>query len=380
MPWSLLYHLGTYPALLAVLAAVIVLLAGFRSANWARFRRQSLFLVLVMAIGPGVIANAILKDHWGRPRPRDVAELGGMWPYEPLLTIDPLSPGKSFPCGHATMGFFFVTAYFLLRARHPRQARVALAVALAMGLAIGWARVVQGGHFPSDVAWAAGLLWLVSAVLARVLRVDDVPASVPGFRPVSWARLSALFLLVPAVIFLVLLATPLDRKESHAAANPPAGTYEFRLRVPFGETTLQGGDTVAVNAQAHGFGLPGGGLKSTWKESTDGESIPRFELKQRVSGIHTEINQSLHAMVPTASAGRVHLTQGSGTVRLKLPATAVTNPPRRWIIELESGDVEITPGPLPYRLKIGEKREGPADAPDEIELRLGGKVNFRITR
>ena len=380
MPWSLLYHLGTYPALIVVLTAVVVLLVGFRLAPWARFRRHALFLVLVLAIGPGLITNAILKDHWGRPRPRDVAELGGLWPYEPLLTIDPLSPGKSFPCGHATMGFFFVTGYFLLRARHPVQARIALVAALAFGVAIGWARVVQGGHFPSDVAWAAGVLWMVSAVMARVLRVDLVPEAMPDFRPVPWPRLSISLLLVPTVVFLGLMATPLDRKEHLTVSNPPAGPYELRLQVPMGDTTLDAGKALEIRAQSHGFGLPGGGLKAVWKEPEASEDAPRYEFKQRVSGLHTEINQTLHATIPVDSTVRVHVTQSSGTVRVKLPSVAPASPPRKWIIELTDGEVDISPGPLPYRIKNGDKREGPADAPDEIELRLGPGVNCRIAR
>jgi hypothetical protein len=278
------------------------------------------------------------------------------------------------------MGFFFVTGYFLLRARHPVQARIALVAALAFGMAIGWARVVQGGHFPSDVAWAAGVLWLVSAVMARVLRVDLVPEAAPDFQPVSWPRLSTLFLLVPTVVFLVLMATPLDRKEHHLVPNPPAGTYELRLQLPMGDTTLDTGKSLEIRAQSHGFGLPGGGLKALWKEPTASDDAPRYEFKQRVSGLHTEINQTLHATVPVDSPVRVHVTQESGTVRVKLPSMPPASPPRKWIVELADGEVDITPGPLPYRIKHGDKREGPADAPDEIELRLGPGVNYRIAR
>src|SRR6516225_4461571 len=30
-----------------------------------------------IALAPGVVANLVLKEHWGRPRPIDVAEFGG---------------------------------------------------------------------------------------------------------------------------------------------------------------------------------------------------------------------------------------------------------------------------------------------------------------
>ena len=155
-PWSVLYQLGPFPALATALVAVLVLLAGLRLAKPARFRRHSLYVISVLVLGPGLIANAILKDHWGRPRPRDVRELGGVFPYEPLLTIDPLSPGKSFPSGHATMGFFFFTLYFLLRKHRPRWAMAALAGTCAAGLMIGWARVVARRAFPERRALGRG--------------------------------------------------------------------------------------------------------------------------------------------------------------------------------------------------------------------------------
>src|SRR5262249_18536369 len=38
---------------------------------------QWLFLAICLAAGPGLVANAVLKDHWGRARPKQVAEFGG---------------------------------------------------------------------------------------------------------------------------------------------------------------------------------------------------------------------------------------------------------------------------------------------------------------
>ena len=39
--------------------------------------RAALFLVLTLALGPGIVANTLLKDHWGRARPIDVVEFAG---------------------------------------------------------------------------------------------------------------------------------------------------------------------------------------------------------------------------------------------------------------------------------------------------------------
>src|ERR1700737_1343732 len=39
--------------------------------------RAIVLMLLSLALAPGVLANLVLKEHWGRPRPIDVAEFGG---------------------------------------------------------------------------------------------------------------------------------------------------------------------------------------------------------------------------------------------------------------------------------------------------------------
>src|SRR4051812_8492190 len=36
--------------------------------------RVAVFLLLSLALGPGLVVNAVLKDHWGRARPTQVTE------------------------------------------------------------------------------------------------------------------------------------------------------------------------------------------------------------------------------------------------------------------------------------------------------------------
>src|SRR5256885_10396305 len=39
--------------------------------------RAAIFLIATLALAPGLMANAILKDYWGRPRPAEVTEFYG---------------------------------------------------------------------------------------------------------------------------------------------------------------------------------------------------------------------------------------------------------------------------------------------------------------
>jgi lipid A 4'-phosphatase len=131
---------------------------------WRLDRKALLFVALSTAIGPGLIANTVLKDHWGRARPTQVEAFGGALHFTPA----PL-PGAeclrncSFVSGHAALGFSLVAFAFLLPPGATRRRGVA--AALGFGLFIGVVRIAQGGHFLSDVVWAGLLVFGITGIL-----------------------------------------------------------------------------------------------------------------------------------------------------------------------------------------------------------------------
>src|SRR5690606_18360570 len=46
--------------------------------------RDSLFGLLALALGPGLLVNGILKEVWGRARPREILEFGGDATFTPV--------------------------------------------------------------------------------------------------------------------------------------------------------------------------------------------------------------------------------------------------------------------------------------------------------
>lgn len=315
--WGVLYKMGTLPAILTVLTAITVLLLGLRSAKWSRFRRPGIYLIFVLALGPGIIVNSILKDHWGRPRPRDAAELGGQYRFEEILAIDLSSPGKSFPCGHATMGFFFFAGYFLLRSRHRAAAHAFLWFALVYGTLIGVARLMQGGHFASDTLWAGGIIWLVCAGLAYALRLDQPLITPATFRPVNWPTLFAVGLLLPTVIFAALLATPISHSSSYQATTSHA--TKLSIKAIDGIVTIQPGENFSIDVTAAGHGIPGAAYKPTWNQesATDGREL--LEFKQRVSGLSTEYIQHVTATYTPQFVHEIQLEMERGKTIITLP-------------------------------------------------------------
>jgi lipid A 4'-phosphatase len=168
-PWMLLYRAAPWIAASLGVAALAALGAGIvqRRAQW---RRDAIFVLLALALGPGLVINAVLKDHWGRPRPRDVIEFGGPFHY----VVAPLQGegGKSFPCGDCSLGFLCAAGWWIWRRRRPRLAVASLAIGLALGTVLGLGRMAAGGHFLSDVAWSALLtLGVAHALYHHVLRI-----------------------------------------------------------------------------------------------------------------------------------------------------------------------------------------------------------------
>jgi len=134
--------------------------------------RAVAFLLLSLALGPGLLVNTVLKDHWGRARPAQVTEFGGSQHFTPaLIPTDQCVRNCSFPAGHPAIGFYLVSFAFLVR--DPRRRRVAEGAAIAAGAVFGVARIAQGGHFLSDVVFSGLLVYGTSWLLYRAIVVHD---------------------------------------------------------------------------------------------------------------------------------------------------------------------------------------------------------------
>lgn len=135
--------LGGIPVLtLATLtSAGFLLVAGKR--NWA--------LLLVIAVGGGLLLASGLKEFFDRPRPDLVPHAVRVYT-------------QSFPSSHAMLSAVtYLTLGALLARSQPRWGVKAymLGVAILLTLLIGMSRVYLGVHWPTDVlaGWCAGAAW-----------------------------------------------------------------------------------------------------------------------------------------------------------------------------------------------------------------------------
>lgn len=171
-PWDFIYDYAVYPSFMLAGISLIVLVLSLYYQSLVKYRVPATFLVLLLVLGPGLVVNVLLKDNHGRPRPREIVEFGGKHEYSQIWQKGDTGKNSSFPSGHASAGFYLMAPWFLLRKKRFPLATGFLVFGMAYGSMVGAARIMQGGHFLSDVVWAGGLVYLTGEVLALLLKTD----------------------------------------------------------------------------------------------------------------------------------------------------------------------------------------------------------------
>jgi len=154
--------------------------------------RAILLMLLTLALVPGVLADVVLKKHWGRPRPIDVAEFGGQEHFRPWWDPRGDCPTNcSFIAGEPSGAFWTMSA----AAVAPPQWRApAYAAALVFGSAVGVMRMAAGGHFFTDVVFAGVFaflaIWIAHGWLYRwrPTRISDAAVETALERLLGKAR------------------------------------------------------------------------------------------------------------------------------------------------------------------------------------------------
>ncbi|MDR3424037.1 MAG: phosphatase PAP2 family protein [Alphaproteobacteria bacterium] len=136
------------PYLIAAALAVALLLEVKGLAP----RRAFLFVAASYALGPGLLVNGILKEFSGRARPAQIAQFGGLSHFTPaFIFTNQCAHNCSFTAGDPSVGFALIAFAFLF----PRFRLPLTFLALFVGCGFGIIRIMQGGHFLSDVCATA---------------------------------------------------------------------------------------------------------------------------------------------------------------------------------------------------------------------------------
>jgi undecaprenyl-diphosphatase len=157
----------------AILGMVTVATLGYLLLT----RRRGAAILVASAIVGGMVASALLKLGFERPRPDLVPH--GMRVYT-----------ASFPSGHAMLSAitYLTLGALLARVHKPRRVKIFfLSLAIFLTIIVGASRVYLGVHWPSDVlagwcigsAWA-GLCWYLALLLQRKGQVETEAPAGPG--------------------------------------------------------------------------------------------------------------------------------------------------------------------------------------------------------
>lgn len=343
-----LYRFGAQPANLAGLLGALAFGFSFRGTKHRHWRGPGLFLFLLLALGPGLLVNGILKPVFGRPRPTDVTDLGGLWQFQRALHPGVPGRGVSFPSGHAASAWYFLGLPFLFRGW---RRWLAAFFAVAFGALMAFARVSQGAHFVSDTLFSGALLLLLAAGLSPLIHWQPRAAFFKrtsvrwalGLGLLAWLSLSKVVYedrrffagwqngpggptqLAPQMRFL-----------SYQAPTPPSDLAldmdlrSYDVAVNFDQSMEGVILPLKFNARFHGQGLPGA------KETLDQARFisPGFNLGPGTFPVRLE--QALHGL---------WLAQG-GEADLNLPLSIPVD------ARLHSDSGALTIGPLPAGRRV----------------------------
>jgi lipid A 4'-phosphatase len=342
--WIFFYQAAPLLVGFVMLGGIAVLAGGYLWPRCRRLRIYALFVLLTMALGPGLVVNGMLKDHWGRPRPHQTLELGGTRAYLPPLVMGTWKEGKSFPCGHSSAGFATAAFFLIWLRRRPRLAAAALAGSLALGMALGVGRMSAGDHFLSDVIWSAVIVYTVAFVLyyfvLRIPQREDAEAARPAAEagptrhPVAVGL--AFGLAAIAALAGVFAATPVQENRTLEIRTTDLGAGPRTLRVSCDQCQLilgwlgEPGPAVQFRLKGRGFGLPGTRVRE--RLETQG---PASTLTVEHQGVFTEKDTSLLVLASPSAWQRIEVGTRSGDIRV------LSQPARAPQLDLKTGDGRV---------------------------------------
>ena len=110
-----------------------------------------------------IIVNVLLKGFWGRARPNDIMEFGGKDSFSAWFEYsNACNTNCSFVSGDASVGFSLIALYFITKNK------LFFWLSLLSGIILGTVRILEGGHFLSDVLISGLIIYSLSLVQFQI--------------------------------------------------------------------------------------------------------------------------------------------------------------------------------------------------------------------
>lgn len=173
---------------LTALAALFIA-AAIGDAIWPHaaldrpLARLRLRIIAWSAAGVPLLIS-LLKQNSDAHCPWDLARYGGTQPYVRLFETLPLDvlPGHCLPAGHASSALWLISLAVLWLPGQPRKACRLAALAVALGLALGWMQQMRGAHFLTHTLWSVCIACGTVLALVMLLQGRAQPAPAPALR------------------------------------------------------------------------------------------------------------------------------------------------------------------------------------------------------
>lgn len=312
--WNFFYKIGIVPGFLLALSGLAIISLSYWRSKFRPWRKSAVMILFVFVVAPGLIINLTFKEHWGRPRPRETVDFTGKEKFHYVWEKGKTGNGKSFPCGHCSMGFIMAIPYLFLRKKHKSAAYAFLLSGLVLGILIGMARITAGGHYFSDVIWSGGFVWL-TAIGAYYWIKPNKPLPEPKTDKKSLRKTKILAILMgaflPVIIVGLLLATPyisskefkLNEKQLQDIKNK---TITFDLFT--GNIEIRSNKSLTADYRINGFGFPNSKVRINWH--TEDSCI--FKLEKL--GWFTEVTNNMNINLPYNNNNNYNINIGKGNV------------------------------------------------------------------
>lgn len=173
------------PFIVFVVLAYLVFAVRFKTPKGV----HSVYLLIIFSYGIGGITGDLLKEVFDRPRPF----------VEYADQITPLShpATPSMPSGHATKSMALALPFVMFVSNRRWWGRLMRGVVLAVALAVGYARIVMGVHYVSDVL--AGIAVAIACLPLAVWAANRI------CRHVTQEKLGARAKVWGAILFFLML-------------------------------------------------------------------------------------------------------------------------------------------------------------------------------
>lgn len=153
------------------------------------WRRTAIATLCVALLSSGLIIEVGLKNTMGRPRPVQTVQFGGDMPFHAVFELGTTpDKHKSLSSGHAAAGFSLMALGLCAQARWRRRWFL---IGVVTGSIVGLGRIMQGGHYLSDIVFSFYAVWLSCELVAYGIKRYDL-SRLPPHHPARIGPRSAL--------------------------------------------------------------------------------------------------------------------------------------------------------------------------------------------